>query len=268
MISVLKFKTGGTDMDNNMLLRIEDLVNNPTPRVPICLCIDTSGSMGAVEGECVPTGETVFEDGRTWNIVTGGTSRINELQKGVELFYDAIRNDEVAKYSAEICIVTFNSKAKCAMDFANIDRQTDMPELSAVGDTAMGEGVNLALDLLEKRKQEYKDKGVDYYQPWLVLMTDGVPNGSPLEMSRAVARTVEMVNNRKLTVFPIAIGNEPDIMSSLAKFSPKRQPLKLKGLKFNEFFAWLSRSVSKTSQSTPGETVKLDLTSIGDWGEL
>ena len=42
-------------MDNNLLVRIEDLVNNPTPRVPICLCLDTSGSMGAVEGECVAT---------------------------------------------------------------------------------------------------------------------------------------------------------------------------------------------------------------------
>lgn len=254
-------------MNNNTLLRIEDLVNNPTPRVPICLCLDTSGSMGAVNGDCVPTGETVFEDGRTWNIVTGGTSRIDELQKGVELFYDAIKDDEIAVYSAEICIVTFNSKAECIMDFANIERQNDMPKLCAFGDTAMGEGVNLSLDLLEKRKQEYKDKGVDYYQPWLVLMTDGVPNGSSYEMSRAVERTVEMVNGRKLTVFPIAIGDESDI-SALAKFSPTRSPLKLQGLKFCEFFAWLSQSVSKTSQSTPGETIKLDLDGIKGWAEL
>lgn len=28
------------------LLRLEDLVNNPTARVPVCLCLDTSGSMG------------------------------------------------------------------------------------------------------------------------------------------------------------------------------------------------------------------------------
>lgn len=30
---------------DNMLLRMEDLVNNPTPRVPVCLCLDVSGSM-------------------------------------------------------------------------------------------------------------------------------------------------------------------------------------------------------------------------------
>lgn len=67
-------------MDTNMLLRIEDLVNNPTPRIPICLCLDTSGSMGAVEGDFEETGETIFEDGRVWNLVNGGKTRISELQ--------------------------------------------------------------------------------------------------------------------------------------------------------------------------------------------
>lgn len=252
---------------DSMILRIEDLVNNPTPRVPICLCLDTSGSMGAVEGDCVQTGQTVFKDGRTWNVVTGGTSRIEELQKGVEQFYKAIREDEMAVYSAEICIVTFDNKATCVMDFANVERQGDVPTLCPVGDTAMGEGVNLALDLLERRKQEYKDKGADYYQPWLVLMTDGVPNGDPVALDRAITRTAQAVNQRKLTVFPIGIGNEAD-MGVLNSFSPKRSALKLQGLKFQEFFSWLSKSVSKTSQSTPGESVELDVEGIKGWTSL
>lgn len=252
---------------SNDLLRIQDLVENPTPRVPICLCLDTSGSMGAVEGDCVPTGEKIFEDGREWNLVTGGKSRINELIKGVKLFYDAIRNDETAVYSAEICIVTFDSQARCLVDFSSIDHQKDMPNLVAHGDTVMGEGVNLALDLLERRKQEYKDKGVDYYQPWLVIMTDGAPNGNENEYNRAVQRTVDMINLKKLTVFPIAIGDETDLVA-LNNFSPNRAALKLQGLKFAEFFSWLSKSVSKTSQSIPGDTIKLDVEGIQGWAEL
>lgn len=129
----------------------------------------------------------------------------------------------------------------------------------------MGEAVNMALDMLEARKEEYKDAGVDYYQPWLVLMTDGMPNRDKSELFRSIQRTCQMVQDKKLTVFPIGIGSEAD-MDTLKKFSPKRKPLRLKGLKFKEFFTWLSKSVSKTSQSIPGENVLLEPT--GGWGEL
>lgn len=37
--------------------------------------------------------------------------------------------------------------------------------MEAEGMTCMGEGLSLALDLLEKRKAKYKATGVDYYQP-------------------------------------------------------------------------------------------------------
>lgn len=229
-------------MDNNLLVRLEDLVNNPTARVPVCLCLDTSGSM----------------DGQP----------INELNEGVRLFYEAIKEDETALYSAEISIVTFGgNNAECIADFASLELQPNVPKLLASGMTPMGEAVNMALDLLERRKDEYKDRGVDYYQPWLVLMTDGEPNGDKSELSRAINRTVELVNQKKLTVFPIGIGAYAD-MNVLGQFSPKRPPLKLQGLKFREFFAWLSKSVSKTSQSTPGESVKLDVEGIKGWGEL
>lgn len=228
-------------MKDNLLLRLEDLVNNPTARVPVCLCLDTSGSM---EGQ-----------------------PIEELNEGVHLFYEAIKEDETALYSAEISIVTFGGNAECIKDFSSLEIQPEAPKLSAYGMTPMGEAVNMALDLLEKRKEEYKDKGVDYYQPWLILMTDGEPNGDAEELSKAINRTANLVNQKKLTVFPIGIGKDAD-MEVLAKFSPKRSPLKLQGLKFKEFFAWLSKSVSKTSQSTPGETIKLDIEGIKGWGDL
>lgn len=57
-------------------------------------------------------------------------------------------------------------------------------------------------------------------------------------------------------------------MKALAEFSPMRSPLKLKGLKFREFFEWLSQSVSTTSQSIAGESISLDFEGIKGWAEL
>ncbi|MFJ3466180.1 VWA domain-containing protein [Pseudomonas sp. NPDC090201] len=223
-------------MKEEFILSQEDLVDNPTARIPICLVLDVSGSM---DGE-----------------------PLRELQAGVQMFYEAIREDEVAQYAAEISIVTFGSEAKRTVDFMAIDRQ-DVPALVADGSTAMGQGVNLALDLLEVRKADYQRAGVDYYQPWMVVMTDGEPTD---DISQASKRIHSLSAEKKLTVFPIAIGPGANL-DKLAMLSPGRPPLRLKGLNFKEFFMWLSRSVSRVSQSTPGETVTLDLEGIAAWGQ-
>lgn len=247
-------------------IRREDLTDNPAPRVAICLCLDVSGSMATVEyGDFTDTGRTVFKDGQTYSVVSGGVSRLEELQAGVNLFYEELSKDEIAQFSAEICVVTFANKAECVLDFANIYRQ-EVPKLEIGELTSMGEGVNLALDLLEKRKQEFKDAGVDYYQPWLVLMTDGEPNGDETELANAMARTNKMIAEKKLTLFPIGVGKDARL-DILAKFSPKRRAIKLKGICFKEFFEWLSMSVEKTSQSTPGEKVNYNLKAISEWGD-
>ena len=251
----------------NDLLRKQDLVDNPSTRVPICLCLDVSGSMNRIVGGTTrDTGRAVFRDGQQWNVVEGGITALSELVDGVRSFYRALNEDDVARYSAEICVVTFSgTSARLVQDFASLDLQSDFPDISADGETPMGEGVNLALDRLEMRKQEYKDAGIDYFQPWLVLMTDGVPNGNPEEFHRAISRTQALERERKLSIFPIGIGEEADL-KSLGKFSQRRTALRLKGMNFKGFFEWLSQSVARTSQSTPGEeTIELDVNAVKGW---
>lgn len=222
-----------------LIIQEDDLIDNPTTRVPVVLCLDISYSM---------SGE-----------------KIQELNRGVKEFFNAVKNDEVAKYAVELCIVTFNSSAQKVLDFAGIERQMDKLNtinLVASGNTAMGAAVNMALDLLEKRKQEYKDKGVEYWQPWLVLMTDGQPTDV---ITSAAQRAVDLINDKKLTIFPIGIGDSAN-MEHLKKFSPKREPLRLKGLMITEFFDWLGKSVKTTSQSTFG--TKVHLPPVNTWAYI
>lgn len=221
-----------------MLLRLDDLENNPTARVAVCLVLDTSYSMN---------GEP-----------------LKELNEGVRTFFDAIKNDEIACEAAEICVVAFGGEeATKVLDFESIKRQ-QCPTLRVNGRTPMGDGVNLALRLLEQRKREYSNAGVDYYQPWMVLMTDGEPTD---DIREAAQRTAQLIQEKKLVMFPIAIGENAN-QQTLMEFSPKRRPLQLKGLNFSQFFDWLSKSVARVSQSTPGEKVPLDTSAINDWAEL
>jgi uncharacterized protein YegL len=237
-----------------MILRQQDLVSNPSTRLPVCLCLDVSGSMNRTEGG-TPTGRTEFIDGEMWNIVEGGTTALQELIKGVEYFFDAIKSDEIARYSVELSIVVFGDKANTILEFANIDRQS-IPSFTANGNTAMNEGVNLALDLLEQRKGEYSSKGVDYYQPWMVLMTDGYPTDNTYS---AINRVKKLGKNKKLTLFPVSIGHDAD-MQILKQFSTLNNDMVLKvksAEHFKEFFEWLSQSIVVASQSVPGDKPQL-----------
>lgn len=205
-------------MDDRYVLQQEDLVENPTARVPICLVLDVSSSMAGAP--------------------------INELNEGVKLFFQAIREDEVAQYAAEISIVTFGDTVTKKLDFMSVERQ-EVPTLYASGSTPMGAGVTLALDLLEARKEDYKRAGVDYYQPWMVVMTDGAPTD---DIGVAAGRIGTLVAEKKLTVFPIAIGEGANT-GVLAKLSPTRPPLRLQGLNFRE-------------------AVELDVNGIQAWGKV
>ncbi len=211
-----------------------ELADNPTKRVPVCLCLDISSSM---DGE-----------------------PIRQLNEGVKLFYEAINDDEMAKQAADVCIVTFGGTANCVQDFQSIADEI-APQFSSGGGTPMGEAVNMAMDLLDDRKKEYQDNGTEYFQPWLVLITDGEPTDS---FTQAAQRTSDLANNKKLTIFPIGV--DGCNLNTLEKFSPKRKPIMLKGLNFKEFFQWLSQSVAITSHSKPGEAINLPDNS--GWGEL
>lgn len=227
---------------SDLRIKLDDLLNNPAPRVPITLCLDTSGSMA---GE-----------------------KLNELNRGIAKFYESVRMDCTASSSAEAAIVTFNSQANLIQDFKTIGSCHRTPQIpSASGCTVLGSGVNLALDTLERQKQCLKMVGVDYYQPWLVLMTDGQPCGeSSVVTDQAANRCWELERSGKLVVYPIAIGNDAD-MRALQKFTTGT-PLRLRGLCFQEFFQWLSASVIRVSVSRPGEDVPRDWEGMNKWRQI
>lgn len=222
-------------MSTSIPVSEDDLIKNPTPRVPIVLCLDTSYSM---------TGDP-----------------IDELQEGVKTFFHSLRDDEIAKHSAEVSVVTFGGTVEELIEFKPLSEEPT-PSLQAAGHTPMGEAVAVALDSLEARKKQYQNTGVDYYQPWLVLMTDGAPTD---HIEETVHRVERLVERRILSVFAIGIGSNAD-MNVLARLSPNRRPLRLDGLKFREFFEWLSKSVQRVSASHPGQNVELDTDTIKQWG--
>ena len=107
----------------------------------------------------------------------------------------------------------------------------------------MGAALNLALDQLTQQKQAYKQAGLEYYRPWLFVLTDGEPTDGQV-FTTAAARVRETEQARGVSVFAIGVGSGSNL-SRLAELSTRRSPVKLDGLSFSEFFAWLSASLMR-----------------------
>jgi uncharacterized protein YegL len=210
-----------------------EFVQNPENRCPVVLLLDTSGSM---------IGEAM-----------------NALNQGVNLFKENIQADTKASLSVEVALITFGP-VKLVQDFVTID-QFNPPTLMADGVTPMGEAIEYALDLLTTRKAVYQENGIQYYRPWIFMITDGAPTDP---WQDAAARIHQGEADRKFCFFSVAV--EGADLKTLAQIAPSdRPPVLLNGLDFQSLFVWLSKSMKRVSSGKVGEAVELP--PVG-WGQV
>ena len=220
-------------------MRLEEAVEfaeNPEPRCPCVLLLDTSASMQGVP--------------------------IDALNDGLMTFKNDLIRDELAKKRVEVAIISFDNQVKIVQDFVTAD-QFEPPVLTAQGQTFMGTAISQALDLIAARKSESRNNGITYYRPWVFMITDGEPQG---ELDHVVEQAAQRLqgdeSNKRVAFFTVGVENAN--MSRLSQIAV-RSPLKLKGLNFIEMFVWLSASMSAVSHSQVDEQVALP--PIG-WGSV
>ena len=167
-------------MEPNLLDQAE-FADNPEPRCPVVLVLDTSASMNGAS--------------------------IRELNEALAVFATALQADRLASLRVEVALVTFGGRVQvfgladnknnltyeAQNAFVTVDRFSP-PRLETSGNTPMGEAVTRALGLLRERKEIYRQAGMDYFRPWLFVITDGKPTDANWE---AAALQVKKKNPAK-----------------------------------------------------------------------
>lgn len=211
----------------------DSFADNPEPRCPCLLLLDTSGSMAGAP--------------------------IDQLNAGITDFKDALMADSIAMKRVEVAVVTFGP-VKIESTFHTAPNFFP-PIFTANSDTPMGEAIKQGLDMLRQRKDEYRANGIAYYRPWIILITDGAPTDE-WQSVKALIKNGE--DSKAFVFFTIGIGGAD--MNILRQINVDRDPLKLQGLKFRELFKWLSDSMGGVSRSAPGTAVSL--ASPRGWAEV
>ncbi|NET52985.1 MAG: VWA domain-containing protein, partial [Merismopedia sp. SIO2A8] len=118
-----------------------------------------------------------------------------------------------------------------------------------------------AIQLLNQRKTMYKEYGIQYYRPWIFLITDGAPTDDWISAARRVRE-----GEAKQEFCFFSVGVEGADMETLQQIAPpQRPPVRLNGLNFQDMFVWLSASMKRVSSSKVGEV--LALPPVG-WGQV
>ena len=195
--------------------------NEPINYEQKCLCVlvlDTSGSMNA-------------------------DNAIGQLNQGLQTFKSQIMNDETARDRLEIAIVSFNSEIKVELQPSLIS-EIEMPTLKSSGQTQLVRAIEEAQQVIKDRKDYYKSKGLTYYRPWIVVMTDGDPYPANQDIDGIAQKIQEDADAKKYVFFMIGVGNEvhDDVLSKLT--TSQFPAMRMDAVNFAEFFQWLSASAT------------------------
>lgn len=208
-----------------------EFAENPEPRCPVTLIVDISGSMHG--------------------------QRIQAVNQALQQFRVELSKDTLAMLRAEIALVPFNHRTYF-YDFTDV--QSFMPpSLAAEGGTKISLAVNTALDLLDSRKQVYRENGISYFRPLALLLTDGKPeHDTAQEIANVRERLMLEEEDRRIAFF--SFGVEGADINALAQIVPPNRPPKHIGsaMQIAGLFQWLSNSVAKISTSNPGDRIHLD----------
>ena len=228
-------------MENNeddfsdIMIPYVEFAENANERTPCILVLDCSGSM---RGE-----------------------PIKQLNTGLQALEKELKEDIDASSRVQLLVIKSYGKddADISADWVDAMNFT-APVMDASGLSPIGKAMELALQKIEEQKCLYDSCGITSKRPWIFLISDGEPTDYGWELAAEKCRGAQQ--NKKVVIH--AVGTQGANLEKLAKFS-MMPPKRLSGLKFTEFFLWLSRSVSCVSKAAPNADDLLK--DIDDWNE-
>lgn len=150
-----------------MKFKVPSREKGPKTHLPVALVIDTSAS----------------------------TDDIRELLNRCSFqLIQSLKRELVFKRIVELLVIFFNSDYQDVLYFKPLE-MVDEHELDIVesrGFTATGRAILHALECLDKKEMEWKQKGEKYYQPLFFLLTDGYPDagvGAPPTVVEKIEET-------------------------------------------------------------------------------
>ena len=229
----------------------------PTAKpLPVFLLLDVSGSMSEIVDpeNARRIGQTVVNDGQTWELVEGGTPKIQVLNDAVKQMISSFAAEEKSELEFLVAVIVFGDRARPHLP-PTAAASVEWADMTADGYTAMGAAFALAKKLIE-------DKDIvpsRAYRPTVVLVSDGQPTD---DWERPLDSLVGEGRSSKCFYMAMGIGGSPGlhVLERFISYTPVLAEVNgaairntvfqaLDAGKIREFFRKVTMSVTMRSKS-------------------
>lgn len=217
----------------------------------ICLLIDTSDSMAIIvdDSNAVRTGRTIIgEDGNTYNVVTGGISKLNIAVESAKKVVDLMRDGDT------LSCIAYDDNARVVFDNLKAsDKDAIIQYLDSVMENyGMNTNISEALLLADEVLSKYNDA----MPKRVMFFTDGTPTGSDTESKGVMAG--QILADHNIAVESMGFGKDDvnfPYLQKISSFSGGITTL----ISYPDEFASVFTSMFEQSQSIIVTNVRLVL---------
>jgi uncharacterized protein YegL len=214
--------------------------------LPVYLILDVSGSMNEViDDDFERTGEFYEDDGKTWERVMGGTSRLKILSDAVKTMLAAFVEEEKAGMRILVTILTFGAEVKVLYKSTNAS-DIEWDELKdGGGETLLGKALAFTKEIIEDKKHTPSH----VYRPTVVLVSDGKPTDEGWGVS--LEQFIQKGRSSKCDRMAMAIGPDADsqVLGKFIEDSPHPLFQADDAAQLNEFFQLVTMSITIRGRS-------------------
>jgi uncharacterized protein YegL len=192
-------------------------------RLPVYLLLDCSGSM---------SGEP-----------------IEAVRQGVKALLMDLRSDPQAIETAYLSVIKFDSSAQQLVPLTELMAFSE-PSLDASGTTALGEGLKLLEQCIDREVNKTTANSKGDWKPLVFLMTDGQPTDS----WESAADRIKQKRVGNIIACAAGSGADSSMLKRITETVVELNTVQPDALK--AFFKWVSSSIKTTSASiaqTPGD---------------
>ena len=179
----------------------------------------------------------------------------------IKALVEGLREDPLSETSIDIGITTFGSNV--SMVPPTSITEFAMPSFRSSGATAMFEALEASFETVEQTKRHYRDNGMSYRRPIVVLMTDGYPTDVPIQDRKfqdLIGRIRDGEIQKKWMFLPLAIDHSclPAVDQLSSNGAKELDPGAILA-----FMKWLSNSINTASNQASDPLAKSNPAHVG-----